>query len=276
MAKGFYERLAIYFRDIAKTLESQAKSSAIFPNSSDVGGTREVTYKSFIEMHAPTRCNVFLGGFLFSKNGNESKQMDIIITNDTTPRYDLHNGDGMGKSFGPVDGCLGVVSVKSKLDKKQLFDALKGFASIPENALLSPNQVNPMIKFRRYEEWPYKILYASDGISYETMLKHLTDFYTENSNISRNRRPDIIHVIGQYMILKIKKDILVNDFSSGEKIELNEGTYQAFTEDSDVQAMIWVLNELQNKAKAAAHINFNYDYIQEGILPFLRIKNYQK
>ena len=59
----------------------------------------------------PFKCNVFAGGFLFNDAGNESKQLDVIVTTDTTPRFDLHNADGAGKSFSPVDGTLAAVAL---------------------------------------------------------------------------------------------------------------------------------------------------------------------
>ncbi len=65
----------------------------------------------------PSKCNVFLGGFLFGEDGDESKQLDVIISTDTSPKYDFHNSGGKGKSFAPVEGCLGVASIKSFLDK---------------------------------------------------------------------------------------------------------------------------------------------------------------
>ena len=44
----------------------------------------------------------FLGGFLFGEDGEESKQLDVIISTDTAPRYDFRNPQGKGKSFGIV------------------------------------------------------------------------------------------------------------------------------------------------------------------------------
>ena len=100
-----------------------------------------------------------MGGFLFGENGDESKQLDIIISTDTAPRYNFHNSDGKGKSFGPVEGCLGVASIKSTLDKSQLEDSLNGIASIPKTQPIG-NRANPALLIKNYEDWPYKIIYA--------------------------------------------------------------------------------------------------------------------
>ena len=140
-----------------------ADAATVFPNPSDIGGAREKIYADFLRQHAPSKCNVFLGGFLFQDDGTESKQLDVIVTTDTAPRFDLHNPDGGGKSFSPVEGTIGVASIKSTLDKQQLFDALSGIASIPPTKSLD-GRVSPILKVSNYDDWPYKIIYASNGL----------------------------------------------------------------------------------------------------------------
>ena len=132
MAKEFFVRLCDYYKDVANVLQGKAKSASIFPNSSEIGLARENIYVEFLRQHAPSKCNIFLGGYLFSHiDGSESDQIDAIVTTDTAPRFDFHNQDGAGKSFSPVEGTLAIASLKSKLDKKELINALEGIASIP-------------------------------------------------------------------------------------------------------------------------------------------------
>jgi len=113
--KTIYDRLRDYYTKVGAVLRGEADAGSIFPNSTDVGMSREKVYANFLAQHAPSMCRVFFGGFLFDEAGAESKQLDIIITTDTTPRFDFHNQDGSGKSFSHVEGTLGVVSVKSTL-----------------------------------------------------------------------------------------------------------------------------------------------------------------
>src|SRR5262245_8542419 len=131
MRSNFYARLREYYLKVGEVLRGDADAASIFPNPTDVGTSRERIYADFLRQHAPSKCNVFFGGFLFDFSGNESKQMDVIVTTDTAPRFDFQNRDDGGKSFSPVEGTLGAVSIKSYLDKAQLFDALEGVASIP-------------------------------------------------------------------------------------------------------------------------------------------------
>jgi hypothetical protein len=149
VAKPFYDRLTSYFTKVGEVLRGEAEVASIFPNSSDIGVSRELIYLEFLKQHAPSKCNVYLGGFLFGEDGDESNQLDIIISTDTAPRYNFHNPDGKGKSFAPVEGCLGIASIKSKLDKAQLIDSLNGIASIPKTKSLE-KRVNPMFKINDY------------------------------------------------------------------------------------------------------------------------------
>ncbi len=115
MAQPFFERLRSYYIDVAKVLRGEADPASVFANTTDIGMSRELAYKEFLKQHAPSKCNVFLGGFLFDEDGVESKQLDIIVTTDTAPRFNFNIREGAGKSFSPVEGTLGVVAVKSTL-----------------------------------------------------------------------------------------------------------------------------------------------------------------
>ncbi|MBN72957.1 MAG: hypothetical protein CME32_27190 [Gimesia sp.] len=118
MAREFYIRLRKYYQRVAEVLRGDAEAASVFPNTTDIGQSRERIYARYLEQHAPSKCNVFLGGILFHEDGTESKQLDVIVTTDTAPRFNFHNEDGGGKSFSPVAGTLGIASIKSTLDKK--------------------------------------------------------------------------------------------------------------------------------------------------------------
>lgn len=195
---------------------------------------------------------MFLGGYLFHDDGTESKQIDVIVTTDTAPRFDFHNPDGSGKSFSPVEGTLGVASIKSTLDKTQLFDALLGIASIPPTKSLE-RRVSPFVDILGYDDWPYKIIYASNGLEGPTIFKHVQTFYAENSNIPTNRRPHLIHVAGKYVIFRVIPGMKL---VSGEEIET--GTFRLISRDPDLQAIIWALDGLQSNAASSTQIFFSY------------------
>ena len=267
MSENFYERLKSYYSKVGEVLRGEAEAATIFPNTSDIGISRELIYAEFLKQHAPSKCNVFLGGFLFDEEGKESKQMDVIISTDTVPRYDFYNRREKGKSFGPVEGCLGVASIKSTLDKAQLIDSLKGIASIPPTKSLE-KRVNPMLKIGGYDDWPYKIIYASGGLADSTILAHIDEFYDENPQIPLSRRPDIIHVAGKYVIFRIKKEMSVMDIKSGSTPEVEVGKFKSITRNPDLHAMIWTIDELQKKAWLSSQIIYEYSEMINKILVY--------
>lgn len=259
MAQDFFTRLHDYYEKVGEVLRGEADVASVFPNPSDVGDAREKVYANFLRQHAPSKCNVFLGGFLFHANGSESKQMDVIVTTDTTPRFDFHNPDGSGKAFSPVEGTLGVASIKSTLNKAHLFDALTGIASIPPTTSLE-GRISIMLKISGYDDWPYKILYASKGLKSSTLLNHLDTFYTEHSEVPLNRRPHLIHVAGKYVLFRGVKGLSVRSTTRGTETEEESeiGKFHLFTPNPDLQAIIGVLNGLQQNATASTHIMYSY------------------
>jgi hypothetical protein len=241
MSENFFVRLREYYLNVASVLRGEADVASIFPNTTDIGMSREKVYSEFLRLHAPSKCNVFLGGFLFDMNGNESKQQDIIITTDT---------------FSPVEGTLGVVSIKSVLNKTELEDALWGFASIPLTQSLE-GRVSFAVQIFDYDDWPYKVIFSTDGIDGDTLLSHTNKFYEKHPEILGCRRPQIIHVAGKYVIMRAVRGMSMKK-ASGELVQVEPGTYHLITRDPDLQGIVWVLNALQQHATASTEILYSY------------------
>ncbi len=91
-----------------------------------------------------------------------------------------------------------------------------------------------------------------------TILSHLTEFYIQNPLIPIYRRPDIIHVARKYFIIRMKKGLQVVDTINGGVEHFNTGLFHSFITDSDMNAMLWTINELQQKANASSHIIYRY------------------
>lgn len=263
MSQPIFSRLRKYYAKIAAVLRGEADVASVFPNTTDIGLSREGIYAEFLRNHLPSKCNVFLGGFVFDEQEKESKQLDIIITTDTTPRFKPTTGSD--KSFSPIEGTLGVVSVKSNLNKEQLIDAVAGIASIPPMAPLD-KRVSPLLKISDYEDWPLKVIYATESVQPETLLSHLNEFYQNHAEILFARRPNIIHVAGKCCIIRIIKGWDIQDPVTGQKIPSKIGEYHLFTKDPDLQAITWTLNMLQQNAVSSTHILFSYQYILNNVL----------
>jgi hypothetical protein len=212
---------------------------------------------NFCECTHRQNVNVFFGGFLFGHDGSESRQTDVIITTDTAPRYNFYNRDGSGKSFSPVDGTLGVVSIKSNLDRRELADCLSGLASIPACAPLT-GRLLPLITIKNCDDWPYKVIYATDDVSSASLMLTLLEFYNINSNIPLGRRPNLINVAGKYAIFRVADGVGVWDSSTGSPDKVSVGQFVLTTRDPDLQALLCVIDGLQARAVASNHILYSY------------------
>lgn len=253
MTEPFFYRFAEYFSEVGKILRGEADAASIFPNPTDVGTTREKIYAEFLRLHLPSSCNVVFGGFLFDQEGHESKQIDIIIYNDSSLRFNLYNKDGIGKSFSCIDGCVGAFSVKSKLDSRELIDSLENISSIPNKQPIE-GKIPPILSIPNYEDWPYKVIYATDGIQLGSILETLENFYKVNNHISINLRPNLIHVSGKYAIVRIgEKGALTRD-----KTSIPPHTFYGIVEVSDVFALYNVISTIQRNAFASQLIQYDY------------------
>jgi len=264
MAGQFFQRLRAYYLEVAAVLRGEAKAASIFPNTTDIGMSRERVYAEFLRQHAPSKCNVFFGGFLFGEDGSESAQLDVLVTTDTTPRFNFHNKDGQGKSFSPVEGTLAVASIKSTLNKNELENALAGIASIPPTIPLG-DRISFIFSIKNYDDWPYKIIYASDGISADALLGHLNNYYLSNPNIPLGRRPNVIHVSGKYVIFRATAGMILWNAVEQKNEELEIGTFRHVTRDPDLQGILRVLDELQLYATASTNIHYSYGEIMNRV-----------
>src|SRR3972149_2841477 len=264
MAGQFFQRLRAYYLEVAAVLRGEAKAASIFPNTTDIGMSRERVYAEFLRQHAPSKCNVFFGGFLFGEDGSESAQLDVLVTTDTTPRFNFHNKDGQGKSFSPVEGTLAVASIKSTLNKNELENALAGIASIPPTIPLG-DRISFIFSIKNYDDWPYKIIYASDGISADALLGHLNSYYLSNPNIPLGRRPNVIHVSGKYVIFRATAGMILWNAVEQKNEELEIGTFRHVTRDPDLQGILRVLDELQLYATASTNIHYSYGEIMNRV-----------
>jgi hypothetical protein len=244
-------------------LRGEAAAASIFPNTTDIGICREAVYAEFLRQHAPSKCNVFLGGYVFGNDGSESPQMDVIITTDTAPRFAFKN---QGKSFAPVNGTLAVASIKSTLDKRELFSALNGLAAIPPVTALSKWQLVPGASIPDYEDWPHKIVYASDGIAIETLLSHLSEYYQANGHVPVSRRPNLIHVLGKYAVFRAgKQGVQSRHLETGNTTKIEPDLLYSQGGHFDVTAIAQVVQALQQKATASTFVAFDYASVFRGM-----------
>ena len=122
------DKLKRYFNSISDTLHSKANAAGVFHGKGDIGQCREVICTEFLEKHISQRFKIGRGGEIFGTNPQKySGQIDIIINHDMSPAF---KENSLVRC--PIESVVAAISVKSTLDKSQLFDALSNLASIPQ------------------------------------------------------------------------------------------------------------------------------------------------
>lgn len=173
-------------------MASQSDAAGVYENRPDVGEKRENILFRFLAGHIPKRCHIIKGGYVFDALGNQSNQIDLIITNDLTLQFSEFTNETLDKSFNCIEGSYCVVSVKSMLDKQALCNAITNLASVPDNYNI---KVNPAIKnvTRLLKEIPYRVVFAYKGQEIESIEKAIEE-YLDNHNRSMYRFPNLIIV----------------------------------------------------------------------------------
>lgn len=207
-----FERIRDYYQNMANALNDEKEASKIFPNPSDSGSTREKIFKQFLETHLPKRCDIISGGFLINSNGSESKQIDIIVTNDLTLQFKKFASNG-GKAFCTIEGCYAAIAVKSELTEQRLVQSLDEFASIPKMPQLEITKfVNPGDTVERL---PFRIIFAFSGINCQHTMNYINEYY-KSGKIPIEQTVDLVIVNNEFVIQKVGRN--GGELSDGTKL----------------------------------------------------------
>jgi hypothetical protein len=260
MTKPFFETLRNHLSDIGKALKNNADAASIFPNTGDIGLSREKTYADFLVTHCPANCKVSFGGFIFDQEGNRSQQIDVIITNSKTLQFNWLNRGGNGKIFACIDGCVAVASIKSNLTREELNNALANIASLPSMQPLTVDRIPPGVKIMGYDDWPYKIIYATTGATIKTTKAALNDYYNQNPY---HKKPHIIHVIGEYVIIRRSKKHAPTKAS--EKLHLGHDFYY-FPDKNNMVGLAQIIKDVQNFAQGSEGVIYYYNKLFDNLM----------
>ncbi len=247
---------------VGVVLRGEADSASIFPNTTDIGISRERIYAEFLKSHLPSGCKVLFGGFVFNLEGNMSNQIDLIIIGDSNPQFNFHNQEGYGKSFACIEGTLAVVSIKSDLTSSELNDALENIASLPDKEPLG-SKANPFMNIPDYEDWPYKVIYSPKGMTMENLIGKIDDFCKANPNLSVTKMPNLIHVGGRGCVIRTNP---MGAKTRGED-DIPPNTFYGQYDTTDVYGLSQAVIRIQEHALAAKHILFSYGQMIDKI-PF--------
>ena len=272
MSENAFSDLAKYYGALAEQLASEAKQADLLRNPTAVGTDREEVYQRFLERHVPRSCEVFRGGYVFNLEGVRSRQVDVIVTAGTTPRFEMGSGN---QAIALLEGTVAVAEVKSNLNKQTLYEALDNFSELPVSADLAGaldnfSALNPSVKPPRPErfwDFPFKIVFASKGVRKTTLSGHLNNYYNDNPNVPQGCKPNIIHVLGSYILVRISPEMQVRE-SDGSVAENQPqvGEYRWFNTYSDLSAMLFIFLKIQSNVFLAQKMIWKYDNLINPII----------
>ena len=266
MSENVFSDLAKYYGALAEQLASEAKQADLLRNPTAVGTDREEVYRRFLERHVPRSCEVFRGGYVFNLEGVRSRQVDVIVTAGTPPRFEMGSGN---QAIALLEGTVAVAEVKSNLNKRTLYEALDNFSELPVSADLA-RALNPCVKPPTPDwvrEFPYKIVFASKGVEKTTLSGHLNNYYNDNPNVPQGCKPNIIHVLGSYILVRISPEMQARE-SDGSVAENQPqvGKYRWFDTHSDLSAMLFIFSKIQSNVFLAQQMIWKYNNMINPII----------
>jgi len=188
--------LAHYFNGLTDVLATRAVLAGDATENIDIGANREVICKELLDKNLPPRFSVALGGDIFGVGNKRSGQIDIVITHDMSMAFRENN-----KPRCPVESVTAAISVKSRLAKADLYNALENLATIPQP---HPPVITLGLLGKPLPEyilsWPALFIFAFEGLSLPTCVQHVIDFYATHS-VPLNRVPRAIVVNGSYLLV---------------------------------------------------------------------------
>lgn len=199
-------------RKSIKRVESDFNFSALIDHRSSKGSVREFIIKNFLRPFLP-KCYGISGGQAFDKNGNISKQLDIVIYDDLHSYLAPYMSDFI---YFPCESIYGNIEVKSFLDKKSFDEAVENIKSMKKlkREPVDGYYINPMKKFEIENiSWNIQtvneymgIIFAYESVKPETVLSYIHEYINQNDS-SLDYLPNMIVLFKEQTIIeRFKKD----------------------------------------------------------------------
>jgi len=253
-----------YFNYLEELLSTQGKLSSFSEHKPDIGTNREDALIDILNKHLPERLKAISGGSIINLKGEKSRQMDIIIKSDIFPNF--------GSTSKPqviTESVAGVISVKSTLNKEELENAIENVASIPsytDETLKFERDAIPKSRigeiFKSY--WPFRAIYAFDGINPDTILKHTKDYYQKNEK-KLDLFPTLIAVNKKYCMRYFPKG---GEMSTGEAIPKDYINLTSLNEDTQGYSIAVIITLLTDYITWMHYMRFTLSpYIDNAFKP---------
>jgi len=205
----------------------RAETIGLMSHAATNGMLKEYIVKSVLKLILPSNCEV-CSGIVFDGKGGKSKQIDIIIFDKRSPKFEFSEGVG----YYPIEGVLACIEVKSSLDKDGLYSALSnslsvlrlypilcGKIKIAEGDKWIEPETHDGARKAIYQYSPGTYIFSFDSVTVDTASIHIEEWIKANktdiTDVNFARLPRCI--IGKEWVsmlddsyIEISKEILQN------------------------------------------------------------------
>ena len=179
------------FSNMSGLLKAQLLLTTSGENKLEKGMKREDIVKDFLEETLPHPYKVS-SGEIFDKQGEVSKQCDVIIYNAGMPALKKLR-------YFPIDSVFGMCEVKTTLDKERLREAVENVSSAKRMKLAVPGAYSG-----KFKERVYSAIFAFDA-SASTIRNNLSELYTELA-VPKEEQIDLICVLDKFIGIGYPED----------------------------------------------------------------------
>lgn len=171
------------------------------------GDANEETVRKFLRQYLPKTLDITTG-MLVDSDGNQSRQLDIIICDSSKTPIFFQSGE---TRVIPIECAYAVIEVKAFLDKTELeksFENMLSVKSLTKKAYFNPKGViiyTHSLFGKEWDHWPIQhFIFAYNSTGLESVLTNLNSY--QNSN-DIHKRIDTICVL--------EKGVIVNQGPDG-------------------------------------------------------------
>ncbi|MDR7870206.1 MAG: hypothetical protein RIN55_05055 [Tissierellaceae bacterium] len=192
-------------------VEADFSFTALIDHNSSKGSVREQIIKNFLRPFLP-KCYGISGGQAFDKDGNLSKQLDVVIYDDLYSYIAPYMEDFI---YFPCESIFGNIEIKSKLDSSSFNDAVENIKSmkILQKEAINGYYVNPIKKLViNNVDWNIQvandymgIIFAYDSVKPETVIEYIKN-HISNQQIEIEYLPNLIVLFKEQIIICRYKD----------------------------------------------------------------------
>lgn len=168
----------------------------------------ENTLRRFLAEYFPKSLDI-TSGYIIDVDGNESRQLDVIITDASkTPKF----LDSDGVRVVPVECVYAVIEIKTEIQQKELDEIFENMLSVRslEKKAFTPTFIDAEFTWNVYgtdrKIWPVNYyVFAFDSMGLDLLKERIDNFHTSNQ-LPVWKRIDGICVLNRGVICNVNKE----------------------------------------------------------------------